>query len=357
MHGFGPKPRHDLRDLIAIGGSAGSLGPLTQLVSELPQELPACLLVAVHSSAESVGNLAVILGRTSRLPVSIATHNRRIEPGIFVAPPDRHLLVTAGHLHVTHGPKENGFRPALDPLFRTAAHAYGRRVIGVLLSGALDDGVYGLHELKALGGLVVVQDPDDAEVASLPLNAIDRVDVDHVLTAAAIAPLLIRETGLPWQGDVAMGGTDIGDPQLPGGKTDIADMNLKLGLASGLTCPDCGGALWQIQDRTLVRFQCHVGHHYSPDSLVTQQDDRVEKALWTAVRALEERADLRRRMASQTEAAGLSAVSESFAEQAESAETEADVIRDVLTRSAARTSAVNVGNVELPARHKRRRQR
>jgi two-component system chemotaxis response regulator CheB len=315
------------------------------------------LLVVVHSSAESVGNLARILARTSRLPVSIATHDHPIEPGIFVAPPDHHLLVSPGRIRVTHGPKENGFRPALDPLFRTAAHTYGSRVIGVLLSGALDDGVYGLREIQAHGGLVIVQDPDDAEIPNLPRSAIDHVDVDHVLTAAAIAPLLAREIGLPRQGDVAMGGNDLDDPQLPGGKTHISDMNAKLGLASGLTCPDCGGALWQVQEGSLVRFQCHVGHHYSPDSLLTQQDDRVEKALWTAVRALEERAELHRRMASQTADAGLSAVSESFAGQADSAEEEADAIRSVLLRPGVRTSAVDVETVELPPRRKRTRQR
>jgi two-component system chemotaxis response regulator CheB len=181
--------------------------------------------------------------------------------------------------------------------------------------------------------------------------------VDHVVTAAAIAPLLAREIGLPPQGDVAMGGNDLDDPQLPGGKTNIADMNAKLGLASGLTCPDCGGALWQIQEGTLVRFQCHVGHHYSPDSLMTQHDDRVEKALWTAVRALEERAELHRRMAGQTADAGLSAVAESFAAQADSAEEHADEIRNVLLRSAEGKPAMNVEPVELPPRRKRTRQR
>jgi two-component system chemotaxis response regulator CheB len=327
------------------------------LIAELPQAFPACLLVVVHSSAESDGNLARILSRASRLPVSIATDRHSIEPGIFVAPPDHHLLVAQGHIRVTHGPKENGFRPALDPLFRTAAQIYGSRVVGVLLSGALDDGVYGLREIQTRGGLVIVQDPDDAEIPNLPRSAINHVVVDHVLTAAAIAPLLAREIGLPPQGDVAMGGNDLDDPQLPGGKTNISEMNSKLGLASGLTCPDCGGALWQIQEGSMVRFQCHVGHHYSPDSLLTQHDDRVEKALWTAVRALEERAELRRRMAGQTADAGLSAVAESFAAQADSAEGQADEIRSVLLRSAEGEPTMNVEPVELPPRRKHTRQR
>jgi two-component system chemotaxis response regulator CheB len=156
---------------------------------------------------------------------------------------------------------------------------------------------------------------------------------------------------------VAMSRTLSDDPQLPGNKTDIARMNAQLGPPSGLTCPDCGGALWQIDEDKLVRFQCHVGHRYSPESLVMQQDDRVEDALWTAVRVLEERADLRRRMASQTEAAGLAAVAESFAQQAEAAELQANQIRDLLANPGTDAPTTEAQTVELPARRKRSRQR
>lgn len=357
MHGLRSTRGNGPRDLIVIGGSAGSLPPLTQLVAQLPAAFPASLILVIHSPSESAGNLARILGRNSHVPISIAANDSRIAPGIYVAPPDHHVLVSDGSIQVTRGPKENGFRPAIDPLFRTAAHAYGQRVIGILLSGALDDGVYGLQEIKLAGGLAIVQHPDDADVASLPRNAIAHVDVDYVLTAAAIAPLLIRETGLPPQGAVAVGESDLDDPQLPGVKTDIADMNAKLGPPSGLTCPDCGGALWQIEEGNLVRFQRHVGHHYSPDSLVIQHDERVENALWAAVRALEERAELRRRMADQTGVAGLTAVSEGFAAQAQSAATQADQIRDLLEHRGGRTFASDIETVELPARRKRPRQR
>jgi two-component system, chemotaxis family, protein-glutamate methylesterase/glutaminase len=190
----------------------------------------------------------------------------------------------------------------------------------------------------------------------MPRNAIDHVDIDYVLPAAAIHPLLCRETRLPPQGDVAMSRTPSDDPQIPGRKTDIARMNSQLGPPSALTCPDCGGALWQVDEDELVRFQCHIGHRYSPESLVVQQDHRVEEALGTAVRALEERADPRRRMASQTEAAGLAAVSAYFAEQAEAAEHHANQIRDVLAHAAGRTPTKDDPAMELPARRKRQRQ-
>lgn len=342
------------RDLIVVGGSAGSLTPLDTVITGLPGSLQACVIVVVHSSSDSAANLARILQRHSQLPVSIASDESPIEAGIIVSPPDRHIIVTPGQIRVVLGPKENGFRPAIDPLFRTAAHVYGERVIGVLLSGGLDDGVYGLREIKANHGLTIVQDPEGAEVASMPRNAISHVDIDHILQPEAIAPVLIRESR-PRPGGVAMGGGDFEDPQLPGVKTNIAEMNLALGPPSGLTCPDCGGALWQIEDGGLVRFRCHVGHHYSPESLAVQQNDRVESALWSAVRALEERAELQRRLASQTEEAGLSVVSESFAEQAYTTEQRANEIRGLLARSEAPEHATEPK--EVPARRRRSRQR
>jgi two-component system chemotaxis response regulator CheB len=193
----------------------------------------------------------------------------------------------------------------------------------------------------------------------MPRTAIQHVDVGYVLPATAIAPLLCREAGTPQQGDVAMGASH-DDPQILGGKTDIARLSSMLGPPSGLTCPDCGGVLWQIEEGTkakLVRFQCHVGHRYSPRSLTMQQDERIEGALWTAVRALEERADLRRRMADQTQAAGLAAVSEAFAEQAQMATQQANELRDLLSRSGGRAAmSAERATEDVPARRQRPRQ-
>jgi two-component system chemotaxis response regulator CheB len=182
------------------------------------------------------------------------------------------------------------------------------------------------------------------------------VTVDYILPASAIAPLLSRETASPLEGDVAMGETNHTDPQLPNHKTEIARMEGELGPPSGLTCPDCGGALWQVQAASLVRYRCHVGHAYSPDSLLDRHDDHVETALWTAVRALEERADLRKRMADQTATAGLALVSDAFAEQAQAAEHHADQIRSLLERSAAARPSIEEPR-EPRVHRKGRRQR
>jgi two-component system chemotaxis response regulator CheB len=343
------------RNLVVVGGSAGSLGPLITLLQGLPAECDACILVVVHSSPESTGRLAEILGRASQLPVSVAVDGEEIDRGVFVAPPNHHLIVSDGKMRVTLGPKENGFRPAIDPLFRTAASAYGDRVIGVVLSGALDDGAHGLGEIKSKEGLTIVQDPDEAEVATMPRSAMQHVDVDYVLPAVAIAPLLCRALQSAPEGDVDMARGNHTDPQQPGDKTDISDMKAEFGPPSALTCPDCGGALWQIDDGRLVRFQCHVGHRYSPESFVMRHDERVERALWSAVRALEERADLRRRMAHQTEAAGLAAVSEQFAEQADGAQEQANQIREVLGRTEAAPEALE--EMTIKTRRKRTRHR
>jgi len=345
------------RDLIVVGGSAGSLAPLLTVLGGLPHSFDACILVVIHRSSDSPGNLARVLERASHLPVSVAIDGQAIERGVFVAPLDHHLVVIPDTVRVTLGPKENGFRPAIDPLFRTAARAYGSRVIGIVLSGGLDDGAVGLSEIKANGGLTVVQDPDDAEVSNMPRSALMHVEVDYILPAAEIGLLLWREAQQKPEGDAVMSQHDADDPQLPGHKRDIAQMISEFGRPSGLTCPDCGGALWQVDAANLAHFQCHVGHRYSPESLVMQQDERVEGAMWTAVRLLEERADLRRRMADQTEAAGLAAVSESLTEQAIEAEEHANQIRDLIAGTGVRVPAPSLVRREPPARRKRARQR
>lgn len=319
------------RDLIVIGASAGGLQALSRIVADLPPDLPACVLVVVHTSSDGHGLLPQILARRTQLPVAFASDRAPLTPGrIFVAPADHHLLVLDGHLELSRGPRENGFRPAVDPLFRSAARAHGDRVIGVILSGALDDGSYGLSVIKRSGGLVMVQDPSDAEIPGMPRGALRETEADAVLPAAAIAARLVDWCGRPAAGAQLMARKNDPETQLPDGKTEVADMNAIFGQPSGLTCPDCGGALWEIVDGTLVRYRCHVGHQYAPDSLLAGQRDAVESALWSAVRALEEHAHLRDRMARRAETAGLMAVSKGFSEKAGHSHRQAQQIRTLL---------------------------
>jgi two-component system chemotaxis response regulator CheB len=251
---------------------------------------------------------------------------------VYVAPPDFHMLLRNGHVRLARGPSENSHRPAVDPLFRTAARRYGRRVIGVVLSGVLDDGTAGLLSIKGQGGLAVVQHPDDALYPGMPQNALENVAVDHAVPVVALGPLLARLAAEPLppvpepavSSDMAM-------------ETDMAELELEAmksfdrpGTPSGFACPECHGVLWELRDGELVRFRCRVGHAWSPDSLLAKQSDALEAALWTALRALEERANLACKMAERAGQRGHDLVAQKFRAQVGESEAHAKVIRDVL---------------------------
>jgi two-component system chemotaxis response regulator CheB len=340
------------RDIVVIGASAGGLPPLTTIIEGLPADFQACVLVVVHTRAGTNGVLPSILSRVSSLPVTFATDGDMLRRGhVYVARPDFQLIVTPRAVRVLRGPRENGFRPAVDPLFRTAARAFGARVIGIVLSGALDDGTYGLSVIKQGGGTAIAQDPDEADISSMPLSAIRHVDVDYVLRAGNIAPLLVQLTSEEAAGGQAMAQRKELEPQLPAEATEVASMREMYGEPSALTCPECGGALWEIEDGRVVRYQCHTGHQFAPDSLQSEQRDGVDVALWNAVRVLEEHAELKMRMARRARDGGLTNVSAGFEEGARDAHQQAQQIRSVLfSGGAAGNGGVN-GNEsgEVPA--------
>ena len=317
-------------ELVVIGASAGGLHALLDIVEGLPASLRTPIVIVVHTKAEGDSLLPRILSRTSRLPVQFAVDGAIKHGTIYVAPPNVHVLITKDGIRLHSGPRENGFRPAVDPLFRTAARVYGPRVMGIILSGALDDGTYGLQLLKDAGGIAVVQDPAEASFPGMPLSALRFVQIDHVLPAVQIAALIASQSGAPVEGEVTMARQKEPDPQNPAEETDVAEMKQEFGLASGLTCPDCGGALWEIQNGDLTRYRCHVGHQFTTEGLDAQQQDAVEGALWSAVRVLEEHAELRKRLASRAEAAGLDAVSSGLIRSADDSQQQAHTIRQLL---------------------------
>ncbi|HJU42582.1 MAG TPA: chemotaxis protein CheB [Vicinamibacterales bacterium] len=317
--------------LVVIGASAGGLEALLEIVRHLPNSFRVPILIVVHTRSEGDSLLPQILGRVSRLTVSLATDRAAIQPGhIYIAPPDFHMLVTPLGIRLNRGPRENGFRPAIDPLFRSAARVYRSSVVGVILSGALDDGSHGLKVLKDTGGVAVVQHPDDAAFPSMPANAIRVVDVDHVLPASQIADLLSTLSQTLTKGESSMARKKEPEPQNLADETDVQDMREAFGPPSGLTCPECGGALWEIQDGELTRYRCHVGHQYSIEGLDAEQHELLESALWGAVRVLEEHADLRHRMARRAEATGRQTVSDAFIKSARDSQQQAHTIRELL---------------------------
>ena len=264
-----------MHDIIVIGGSAGGVQALQVLTAALPLDLQASLFVTLHigNGDDGMSHLAEILNRVTRVTAKFPPDGETIERGkIYIAPPDHHLLVAEGHIHLSHGPKENHHRPAINPLFRSAATAYGSRVIGVVLTGMLDDGTAGLAEIKRRGGVAVVQDPSDAMFPSMPANAIRYVEADHVVPLKEIAPLLAR---LAVTRRVAV----VREEPMETTKTAI-------------TCPECRGPLWQEKQGEIVEFRCRVGHTYSPLSLAQEHDETLERTLWSTMVTLEEAADI-----------------------------------------------------------------
>ncbi|HEX4147839.1 MAG TPA: chemotaxis protein CheB [Pirellulales bacterium] len=324
------------QDIIVIGGSAGGLDALMTLVGALPANFGAAVFVVVHTSPRSSGMLAPILDRASPLPAVMAVDQEPIERArIYVAPPDHHLVIKPGMVRTPRGPQENGFRPAVDPLFRTAALAYGPRVAGIILSGGLNDGTYGLGVIKEQGGVAIVQDPEEAVLSSMPLSALRNVEVDHILPVAKMAPLLMRL--LPAETDdqaQSMKSNQAVKRDIAEGRADALETGERLGPASVYTCPECGGVLFELTDKAdhdkLLRYRCHVGHGHTAETLLSAQDERGEAALWNGWRALEETAALRRRLAVRMRQAGMNALANDYEQQARHAQTQAHRLHELL---------------------------
>ncbi|MEU8658068.1 chemotaxis protein CheB [Actinoplanes philippinensis] len=323
-HHRGGRVTAEHRDLVAVGASAGGVEALRGLVAGLPAGYPGAVLVVLHVPRAAPSALPGILSRSGPLPAGQARDGDVVRGGtVYVAPADHHLLLLDGHLRLSRGPAENGHRPGIDPLFRSVARAAGRRAIGVVLSGSRDDGAAGLAAIASRGGTTVVQDPEDALHPWMPRAALETVAADHVVAAAAIGPLLAALTATP----LAPGPDPGPDPLLD---SEVAMSELfpatgdRIGAPAGFGCPSCGGSLFQIEGKPLPRFRCRVGHAWSPETLLDEQAEALESALWMALRALKEKAELSRRMAAGGRERYLSA--------AEDAEAAAGTLRELIAR-------------------------
>jgi two-component system chemotaxis response regulator CheB len=322
-----------VKDIIVIGASAGGIEALKRLASGLPPDFPASIFVVLHTAPQSPGILDQILDRAGALPAANAVDRERIQPGkIYVAPPDQHLIIEPNLIRLTRGPKENRFRPAVDPLFRSAAQVYGPRVIGVILTGNLDDGTAGLWAVKQLGGTAIVQDPEDAAAPSMPRSAMKQVKVDHCLPLAEIAPTLVRLTSTPSEEEGAQEVPEKIEIEVRIAKEDVAlDAGvLKLGEPSNYACPECHGVLLQLKEENRIRFRCHTGHAYSADSLLAEITENVEDSLWNAIRSAEESALLLRHMAEHLTESENGNTAEKFLAQAKEALRRADLVRQAV---------------------------
>jgi two-component system chemotaxis response regulator CheB len=323
------KPTSATHDIIVIGGSGGALEALRTLVRGLPSDLPAALFVVVHMGANS--HLAEILAKSGALPVVPAISGEPFRQGqIHVAVPGSHLQLHHGHMLLRRGPRENLSRPAIDPLFRSAAASFGGRVIGVVLSGALSDGTAGLRAIKRCGGLAVVQDPVDALVSSMPRSALRHVAVDEVCAMDDMASRLAKLARQP------AGAT----PDIPLdirieaaiAAQELVDMRADdmLGTPSRFTCPECHGALWEIEDGSMLRYRCHVGHAFAADAVLASQGDEIDRLLGTLLRSHQERAALAHRMAKHERANDRQVLAEHLQGRARDYEHDVEIMKKLL---------------------------
>ena len=332
-------------DIIVIGASAGGVEALVNVVRTLPPNLPAALFITLHIPAESPSMLPTILSRSGALPAIHPEDGANIVPGmIYIAPADNHLQLEHGIIRIVHGPKENRHRPAIDPMFRSAALAYGPRVLGVILTGAMDDGTAGLLAVKRSGGIALVQDPHEALYSSMPASALAHVHVDYVLPVAAIGPQLVElvHTPINEKGAASMNDSEMEkEVSVVESDSSLATMasSEHPGTPSPFSCPECGGVLWEIQDDELLRFRCRVGHAYSRDSVLAAQTEEVERALWIALKILEEQASLSNRLAIHAQKRGQDALAHRFEEKLHNAQQQAAVIQRVLRKNVPSESA------------------
>jgi two-component system chemotaxis response regulator CheB len=300
---------------VFIGGSAGGIGVLAELLSRLPVDLRAPVLVVLHVGKSGTSVLPAILDRVGNLHAVTPAHGETLRDGIvYVAPRGQHMLVEDRHVLLNEGPPEHGLRPAIDPLFRSAARTYGSHAIGVIISGMLDDGTAGLREIRARGGWTLVQDPREAGFAGMPESAIANVDVDYVLPAAELALRLEELVSSPGRLGVPPpperidepGFGELDGPTPPGMRTDI-------------TCPLCGGVLWEEVERRLTMYRCRPGHAFSAESLLAVQGEGLDSAVWRPIRILTERGALLRRLGARASRQGRERSADWFESQADEA--------------------------------------
>jgi len=321
---------------VFIGGSAGGIEVLAELLSRFSPGLAAPVLVVLHVGKSGTSVLPDILDRVGSMHVVTPAHGEKLVDGrVYVAPRGRHMLVEDGHVLLSEGPSEHGLRPAIDPLFRSAARTFGARAIGVIVSGMLDDGAAGLGEIRARGGWTLVQQPGEAAFAGMPQSAIASVDVDYVLPAAELAARIEKLVSAPSRpGDSATAPRAAVDPY-----PSEFDGPAPPGMRTDITCPLCGGVLWEEVERRLTMYRCRSGHAYSADSLLAVQGEGLDNAVWRPIRILTERGALLRRLGARASYQGRERSARWFEEQADEALRRAAEMRRAAEAAGGRTAA------------------
>lgn len=296
----------NFRNVIVIGTSAGGIPALRSLVSQLPPDINAVVFVVLHLSVRSNAQvIAEMLQRHTSLTCNVATDGGVISRGhLYLAPPDRHMIIKRHKIIVHHGARENKYRPSIDVLFRSAAVNYGSRVIGVILTGLLDDGTSGMSALKRCGGICIVQDPAEADYSDMPQSVINHIEVDHKVRLSEIGDVLNGIFDKPVPPAVSIPGELLVENIITEKMTTSIKQLNEIGDRSDFTCPDCGGGLWALRNDPAHRYRCYTGHVYTEQSLYETQGLNLEESVWVSMRMLEERRNLLLLMATYAEKAG-----------------------------------------------------
>lgn len=316
--------------IIVMGASMGGFEAFKTIIKDLPPDFKTPIFIVWHMSPDVQGLLPQVLNRINQIYAANAHNEESINPGrIYVAPSDHHLLIERGRVRVTHGPKENRFRPAVDPLFRSAAYSYGNRVIGVILSGGLDDGTAGLWTVKRYGGVAIVQDPISAEVSSMPESAMKEVDVDYCVGLSEIAALLVRLSKEPISEiDVMKDEQTKKEIEIAAEANALREGIYNLGELTPFTCPECHGVLSRLHNDKIVRYRCHTGHAYSVDALMAALTEKIEDGLYNAIRGIDESIMLLNHLGDHCAEANKPKLASLYFKKAKEAEERAQLVRN-----------------------------
>ncbi len=317
--------------IVVIGSSAGGIEALSLLVPQFGADFPAPILLVQHLPTDTPSMLPRILARFDGLKARFPQDHDPLTPGtIYVAPRDQHMLIQDGHVRLTFGPEENRSRPSVDPLFRSAAMTYSSNVMGIILSGMMNDGSSGLLAIKRCGGTAMVQTPDEAAYPMMPQSALDHAPVDHCVPIEEMGEILRQWVHAPLQPPFDVPDDIRSEVQIAQSVSSDIPLESNLGNLSPVICPDCGGPLWEIQVDDIPRYRCHVGHAFTAESLLDGQSHKLEHSLWAALRLMEERARMLDKMAREAEANGRMGLAANYRSRGSEAGEHAGRIRQLL---------------------------
>jgi len=336
----------EFRNVIVIGASAGGIRALSSLIAGLPDDLDAAILVVLHLSKRSNADVITMgFQKQTTLNCQVATEGAKIKKGhLYLAPPEHHLMISSGNIHLTQGPHENKYRPSIDVLFRSAAVHYGHRTIGIILTGLLDDGTSGMSAIGKAGGICIVQDPADAEYGDMPQSVLNNMEVDYKVSLTKIPTVVevLMSQPLPLEKAIPV------ELKIEADITEkvMSDLNQlrKIADRSDFICPDCGGGLWAIRNDPMHRYRCHTGHVYTERLLVERQVEGIEESLWVSIRMLEERRNMMLLMRTHDEEAGNLQLAESNQGRAIEIDRHIKKLKQVLTKLVSDVQESEQGN-------------